>query len=198
MANVCWWFYFSKVLELSDTVSIKGVQSYFHFYSKSCFYSLLSLPVHLPLCILVWFRYFSSWEKRTISWPSSMPQWSSTGGLRLNTWLVASVSTCNKNMYWHTFVVHQDTFSCDSDALYPHSIPYWPDQLLGPCSDVSVLWPGSYGSEHIQIPVVETLPHVITDGITLFCCMVPTPLCSTLLAFYSHSGTWHISFHHLG
>uniref|UniRef100_A0A665WTF3 Elongation of very long chain fatty acids protein n=1 Tax=Echeneis naucrates TaxID=173247 RepID=A0A665WTF3_ECHNA len=25
MARVCWWFYFSKVIELSDTVSAKGV-----------------------------------------------------------------------------------------------------------------------------------------------------------------------------
>lgn len=26
MARVCWWFYFSKVIELSDTVSMKGVK----------------------------------------------------------------------------------------------------------------------------------------------------------------------------
>lgn len=42
-------------------------------------------------------RCFSSWERRTVSWPSctstTMPPWSSTGGRGWNTLQVASVST---------------------------------------------------------------------------------------------------------
>lgn len=64
----------------------------------SCLQTCGCNVIRLPLCVFAWFRCFSSWGRRTVSWPSStftiMPPWSSTGGLGLNTWLGASVSTC--------------------------------------------------------------------------------------------------------
>lgn len=52
MARVCWWFYFSKVLELSDTVSMKDVKRSCgeHCYSMSSIFMYYIL-LYVCLCL---------------------------------------------------------------------------------------------------------------------------------------------------
>ncbi|XP_011484877.1 elongation of very long chain fatty acids protein 7-like isoform X3 [Oryzias latipes] len=90
MARVCWWFYFSKVIELSDTI-------FFILRKKNSQLTFLHVYHHATMIFNWW----------------------------------AGVN-----------------------------VPDWFDQLLRPCSHVLVLRAGSCGSQHDQISVVETVPHI--------------------------------------
>lgn len=66
-----------------------------------------------------------------------------------------------------------------SFCVSTHSFPDWSDQLPGSCSDVSVLWPGSFWTKHVQIPLVEALSHMLAAGQYFSLCM-----CVSGLVFY--------------
>lgn len=103
MARVCWWFFFSKVIELSDTVCrstfliacIQALASgggHGQSFENDFFWVLLSVACHevivFSLCV-DGSSSSSSWGRRTTSWlsftSSTTPPWSSTGGLRSST-----------------------------------------------------------------------------------------------------------------
>lgn len=171
MARVCWWFYFSKVIELSDTVSMMTL---FSLLYVSCYFTSSRASTFCVAASLI-FRFSSSCGKRTSSCPSSTstitPQWSSTGGPGSSTWRGASVSEHQQ----HTMTrCHQTPTSIDHESitvcpvLSTHSIPDRADQLPGSRGDVRVLRPGSSGTEYDQTPLVETLPDLPAAGLCLF------------------------------
>lgn len=81
MADVSWWYFFSKIIDLADTVRAIETEGQNVWIDQRFFFS---------------FRFSSSCVRKTTRWLSSTStitaRWSSTGGSVLNTHLVANVS----------------------------------------------------------------------------------------------------------
>jgi len=122
---VCWnltrnryLIFFKRSGAFQETLFSNLLKSTSHHCISPCFSAML--PQHIKthgcklflyafICVFTWCRYFSSWGKRTVNWPSfmytTMPLWSSIGGLELNMWLGASVSTIYTHLHTLTHTV---------------------------------------------------------------------------------------------
>ena len=77
-----------------------------------------------------------------------------------------------------------------SPCVFVCSFPDRSHQLPGPCSDVSVLRPGSFWPEHVQVPLVETLPHLPAAGQYFCLCKLASLSLLNLFGYVSNDLTW--------
>lgn len=79
-----------------------------------------------------------------------------------------------------------------SSCVSVRSFPDWSHQLPGPCSDVSVLRPGSFWPEHVQVPLVETLPHLPAAGQYFCLCKLASLSLLGLFKYVSNNLGWRM------
>lgn len=151
MAWTCWLYYFSKFIEMLDTVSV-GFVSMFLLFSSCCVCLTWLSPPYFD-------RFSLCWEKRTAKSLSSMctitQSCPSHGGLE------SSLLQVECQFIWVSCFFHPPPiYPMRNDEICPFFFRWsgnlpCPAELLCPCDHVYILCPVCYGPSLSEIPLVE-------------------------------------------